>query len=171
MRTPSLQMYRRPACTWSPCILLLVSLVAATPGVHASLPRHRQPKLLVQTVQHLENKWLAAQMAGNSTVMANMLADDYLGISPDGTLETKAETLAAYKNGTLHFTTMEPSDRKIRIYGSTAVVVSKVEVAGTRNGEDLSGRYRYTRVYHYDGTTWKIVSFEASPIRESAHKP
>lgn len=153
---------------WNQCTLLVVSLAMAAPVTQAAIAHHHQPKAIVQTIEHLESKWVAAQMVGNTTAMASMMADDYLGISPDGTLETKADTLAAYKNGTLHFTALQTSDRKIRLYGSTAVVVSKAEASGTRNGEPIGGHYRYTRVYHFNGTAWKIVSFEASPIGRAA---
>jgi hypothetical protein len=46
------------------------------------------------------------------------------------------------------------------------VVISTAEVSGTYSGRPINGRYRYTRVYHFDGANWKIVSFEASRIRE-----
>ncbi len=99
-----------------------------------------------------------------------MMAEDYLGISPNGTLQSKAETLAAFKNETIRLTAITPSEKKIRIYGSTAVVVSKAEVTGTSKGKDISGHYRYTRVYHNNGSAWKIVSFEANRIRDRASK-
>ena len=98
------------------------------------------------------------------------MAEDYLGISPNGTLESKAETLAAIKSGAVHLSTIALSEKKIRIYGNTAVVVSKATVTGAGNGQDFSGHYRYTRVYHYNGSTWKIVSFEASKIRERENR-
>ena len=101
--------------------------------------------------------------------MANMLSDDYLGIYGDGTLATKAETLTGVQKGAAHFTQIDTSDQKIRVFGTTAVVVSKAEVAGTNDGEDISGRYRYTRVYHRSNGVWKIVSFEASTLHEHRH--
>ena len=59
------------------------------------------------------------------------------------------------------------SDRKIRFYGKTAVVTSKAEVTGVMEGNNANGNYRYTRVYVRDPRGgWKIVSFEASRIKE-----
>jgi ketosteroid isomerase-like protein len=46
-------------------------------------------------------------------------------------------------------------------------VTSLAEVKGTAGDGDISGSYRYTRVYVRDAQgAWKIVSFEASRIRE-----
>lgn len=131
------------------------------------MPRpHRQPKQIVRTIIHLEQRWQQAELASNVAVMASMLSDNYLAISPGGMLATKAETLASFRNGSTHFIVIDVSDRKIRIFGSTAVVVSKAAATGVSNGESLHGRFRYTRVYHRTNGVWKIVSFEASSIRE-----
>ena len=106
-----------------------------------------------------------AELTGNAAVMAAMLSDDYLGIYSDGTLATKAETLDSLKDGSTHFSEIYIFDRKIRVFGGTAVVTSKARVSGVHDGENVHGLYRYTRVYHHHNGTWKIVSFEASTIR------
>ncbi len=149
----------------------MMFLMLCVPAASAkSIPHpHRQPRQVVRIIEKLEAQWQQAELHGNTAVMANMLSDDYLGIYGDGTLATKAETLANFKNSTIHFTEIDTSDRKIRVFGSTAVVVSKAEVAGVNDGEDISGHYRYTRVYHRINGVWKIVSFEASTIHERKH--
>jgi ketosteroid isomerase-like protein len=137
-----------------------------------SIPRpHRQPKGIVHTIQHLEAQWRLAQLKGDTATMANMLSSDYLGIYSDGTLATRNETLAAVRSGALHFTEMNVSDVKIRVFGTTVVVVSKAQVQGSKDGESIDGSYRYTRVYHRINGAWKIVSFEASSLRHHRHHP
>jgi len=149
-------------------ILLLVLAVSA--ALAASIPRpHHQPRQIVHTIETLEQQLQQAELDGNTTVMASMLSDDYLGIYGDGTLATKAETLAGFKSGATHFTKLNTSDRKIRVYGSTVVVVSRAEVAGVNHGDNINGHYRYTRVYHRSNGVWKVVSFEASTIHEHGH--
>jgi len=55
----------------------------------------------------------------------------------------------------------------VRFYGTTALVTSRAEVSGSTADGDISGSYRYTRVYVRDEQgVWKIVSFEASRIRD-----
>lgn len=135
-----------------------------------SMPRpHRQPRQVVRIIEQLEAQLRQAELDGNTTVIANMLSDDYLGIYADGTLATKGETIASFKSGATHFTQIDTSDRKIRVFGTTVVVVSRAQVAGTNDGEDISGVYRYTRVYHRINRVWKIVSFEASTLHEHHH--
>lgn len=118
-------------------------------------------------IEHLEDAWCSAILHGNSTAMDALLADDYMSISATGILQSKDQTLANLRAGSLHFTSIELSDRKIRFYGTTALVTSRAEVSGKGPDGDLSGSYRYTRVYVKDVRgVWRIVSFEASKIKE-----
>lgn len=151
---------------WKVFWLLLVC-TAIPAAAHASIPRpHRQPRQVVHIIENLERRWQRAELDANTTIMSSMLSDDYLGISANGMLSTKAETLENFKNGAIHFSAMNAGARKIRVYGSTAVVVSRAQVTGTQEGEDISGHYRYTRVYHRRNGVWQIVSFEASRIHQ-----
>jgi len=106
-------------------------------------------------------------LKSNIAVMGSLLADDYMAITASGTLQTKEQTLASLRAGRTHFTSLAISDRKVRFYGSTALVTSVADIQGTTGEGNVSGSYRYTRVYVRDAVgAWKIVSFEVSRIRE-----
>lgn len=149
--------------------MFLLVLCATSAGAKSIPHPHRQPKQIVRIIEQLEEQWRQAELHADTSVMANMLSDDYLGIYADGMLATKAETLAGFEDGKAHFTQIDTSDRKIRVFGTTAVVTSKARVVGTTDGIDISGLYRYTRVYHRSSGVWKIVSFEASTLHEHDH--
>lgn len=118
-------------------------------------------------IDHLEEKWRDAILSQNSTAMDSLLADDYMGITASGTLQSKQEALANLRSGHVHLTTLDVSDRKVRFYGKTALVTSLAAIEGTNAEGSISGSYRYTRVYvRQTQGDWKIVSFEASRIRE-----
>jgi ketosteroid isomerase-like protein len=135
-----------------------VARPAGPPGPHKH--EHRQ------AIDRLENQWRDALMKSNTAEMEKLLADDYLAITASGTLQTRDEALASLRSGQTHIATLNISDRKVRFYGTTALVTSLAEVQGTTAEGDLSGSYRYTHVYARDAQgAWKIVSFEASKIR------
>jgi ketosteroid isomerase-like protein len=115
-------------------------------------------------IEGLELDWRQAQLTNNVSEVDRLLADDYLGISANGTLETKADELTRRRNGSLHITQLDLSDIKVRIYGDTAVVTSKAALVGKNGDRDISGRFRYTRVYSNRNGQWRIVSFEASRV-------
>jgi ketosteroid isomerase-like protein len=136
-----------------------VPLQAGMPKVQKHESRHE--------IDQLEETWREALLKSNTAAMQNLLADDYLAITASGTLQTKDQTLASLRSGRMHLTTLEISDRKVRFYGTTALVTSLAAVQGTTEDGELSGSYRYTRVYVRNAQgAWKIVSFEASRIHE-----
>ncbi|MGC2400667.1 MAG: nuclear transport factor 2 family protein [Acidobacteriaceae bacterium] len=143
--------------------LSLVLMFAFGSASHALavFPHHENAH---KEIEGLELDWRQAQLTNNVSEVDRLLADDYLGISANGTLETKADELARRRNGSLNITHLELSDIKVRIYGDTAVVTSKADLVGKYGDRDISGRYRYTRVYSNRDGQWRIVSFEASRV-------
>ena len=118
-------------------------------------------------IDQLEDEWRNAVLTSDTKEMDSLLAEDYISITPSGTVQTKEETLANLRAGRVHFTTLTISDRKVRFYGSTAVVTSLANVQATTSDGEIGGDYRYTRVYAKDPQgRWRIVSFEASRVRE-----
>jgi ketosteroid isomerase-like protein len=148
---------------------IVLFLAACLPGipvpVHAAaVPLLHHDDHLRKEIENLETQWRAALMQNDVATINRLLADDYLGINPNGTLETKADALALRRSGMMKISSMDPINMKVRVYGDTAVVTSRVTVAGHDGERDISGTYHYTRVYSRRSGEWKVVSFEASRI-------
>jgi ketosteroid isomerase-like protein len=143
---------------------LFLSLCAVP--LFAGLPRVQKHEFRHE-IDQLEETWRTAVLKGDTNTISSLLADDYMAITPSGTLQTKEESLASLRSGGTHFISLDISDRKVRFYGDTAVVTSLADVQATTPNGDVSGAYRYTRVYVRDEQgAWKIVSFEASRITQ-----
>lgn len=135
--------------------------------LYAGLPIPQKKEENRHQIDKLEEVWRNALLTSNTSAMDSLLADDYMAITPSGTLQTKEETLASLRAGRVHFVQLNISDRKVRFYGTTAVVTSLADVQATTAEGNVSGNYRYTRVYVRDAQgRWKIVSFEANRVRE-----
>jgi len=153
-------------------VLFLAPVSGALPRqAHRSTPRVQKHESRHE-IDQLEEQWRTAILKGDTASMNSLLADDYMAISPFGTLQTKEEALDNLRSGRWRITTLTLSDRKVRFYGSTAIVTSIAQVEGASPDGDMSGDYRYTRVYARDAHgQWKIVNFEANRIRQPAeHK-
>jgi ketosteroid isomerase-like protein len=163
---PLLARHRRKKHSPLVAAVLFVLVCVAPLALNAGMPRAQKHESRHE-IDQLEETWRDAILKSNTTVMDGLLADDYMAITASGMLQTKEQALASLRAGRMHFTTLDISDRKVRFYGSTALVTSLAEVQGTTNDGEVSGSYRYTRVYVKDAQgAWKIVSFEVSKIRE-----
>jgi ketosteroid isomerase-like protein len=143
--------------------LVLMFACGSASQALAVFPHHENAH---KEIEGLELDWRQAQLTNNVSAVDRLLAEDYLGISSNGTLETKADELARRRSGSLHITHLDLSDIKVRIYGDTAVVTSRADLVGKNGDRDISGRYRYTRVYSNRDGQWRIVSFEASRVSD-----
>lgn len=130
-----------------------------------ALPHH-ESRAIHKEIEGLEQQWRQAVINNNVGQMDHLLADDYIGITSNGTVENKAQALAQRRAGTVRITKLDLSDVHVRVYGDTAVVTSVADLVGTNGASDISGEYRYTRVYNHRLGQWKIVSFEASRMHD-----
>jgi ketosteroid isomerase-like protein len=159
------------------CVALVLVAEFGGSAARAAAQPANQPVPMPRAVKHesrheidqIEERWRTAMLKGDSSALNAMLADDYTAITASGNLQNKDEALASMNARGLHFTTFEISDRKVRFYGTTAVVTSLANVEATTDNRDFSGSFRYTRVYVRNAQgQWKIVSFEASRLRPGA---
>jgi ketosteroid isomerase-like protein len=105
----------------------------------------------------------------DTATLQRMLADDWVGIGPDGKRHTKADILAGLKAHKGVITSVTLDSIIVRVYGDTAVVTGNDdEIHTSMDGKDVSGRYAWTDIYvkHKD-ESWKIVASHTSTISTS----
>ncbi len=126
-----------------------------------------QKNLEKRQIAQMERQWRAALLSGNTNALSALISDTYVGIGPNGTIFNKTEEIQATASGENRFQRLHLEERKIRIYGTTAVVTSKVLVQGFYANQPVLGEYRYTRVWSFEDSRWRVVSFEANRIDDS----
>jgi hypothetical protein len=60
--------------------------------------------------------------------------------------------------------TIEPSDQKARVFGSTAIVTGGASVHVVQNGNDLTFKIRYTNTHLNRGGAWQMVAWQATRL-------
>ena len=149
-------------------VIPLLAMSFCSLSLHAD-EHGRRLKEARRQIERLESQFREAILKKDVATLDKMTADDYIGIGPTGVLQTKQQMIASRATNKVSFQKIEYSDTKIRVYGDSAVVTTTAEVEGHTDVDgDLSGKYRFTRVYsrHNDKGSWLIVSFEASKVKE-----
>lgn len=156
----------RSARTSISSIALVIAILLVAPMLHGAM-FHDAHHVWRNELFQMEDNWRSALLRNNANAMSALLADDYMAITVNGMLESREQTLAHMRSGVLRIRSLAISDRKVRFYGGTAVVTCLAQVSGSTHEGDVTGSYRYTHVWVRDGKgPWKIVSFEASRIRD-----
>jgi ketosteroid isomerase-like protein len=154
---------RRPAIQCFLLLALIACFGACNLQAGQTKPKKHEGR---HEIFDLEDAWRNAVLKSDTNALSALLAEDYMAITANGTLQTKQEALANMRGHRVRINTLLLSDRKVRFYGNTALVTSLAEVAGTTPEGEISGSFRYSRVYVRDAQgKWKIVSFESSKLR------
>lgn len=147
--------------------MLLVSVLAGmVVQARAGKPHPARTHEYKHEVEVLEGQWREALLNGDAAAMDKLLSDDYVGISMDGQVNTKAQQLERIRQRKLVLTQIDQGEMKVKLLGQVAIVTSSLTVAGTNDDLPFSGVYRYMRVYHrLPGEGWQTTSFEVTRIR------
>ncbi len=108
---------------------------------------------------------IAGELAKNdSDAVAKHYTEDYILITPQGAMQTKAERLADMKSGKSKFESFAYEDIKVRTIGDAAVATATVRAKGTTEGAAVAPNIRATLVFKKTPEGWKVVSGQATAI-------
>jgi hypothetical protein len=122
----------------------------------AASATNRNEKELMET----EDKWLEAGIRGDARVAALLLAEDYQGMTPTGSVEDKAQFVAGIRAGSLRADSYHQDERYVRILGETAVSTGRLSL----KQQDGFTQTRYTRVYVRRQGRWQLFVMQTTRI-------
>lgn len=117
-----------------------------------------------QEIRELESQIAKAVVAGDAAFVERVWADDFSYTGVRGEVRNKADILADLRSGTLKFDKLEFDDIRVRLYGDTAVATGRATTKGRGPTGEISGLFRYTRVYVRRAGRWQLASFQGTPI-------
>ena len=115
---------------------LVLSLMILAPGrLLPAQPPANSPQRDLEVLRRLEEEYLRAEIEDDTAIAGTILADDYVGLKPDGSTSTKADVLSRLDR---HERRREPylitaTNMRQHLFGDTACVT-------------------YTKVYTKPGT-------------------
>ena len=105
-------------------------------------------------------------LASDVAVLDELIADDLVFATYDGRVATKAEDLAAHRDGVLRLAVLDPSDRHVRTAEGAIVVSVRVHAVGTYMGQHVDSTFRYIRIWMVRDGSWKIVAGQMTQVSE-----
>lgn len=114
-----------------------------------------------------DDRRIVARAEGDAQTLSRIYADDYSLITAEGAVRSKAVQLSELRSGRLHFALLKPLEREVRLYGQTALVISRDPAGIVRNGQQIGGDLRMTRLYVWRQGRWQLVSAQATRVVQS----
>jgi len=145
------------------CICFLSLVFAAAMPVQAKQPKADSDAPVSQTLQAMEQAWLNAEKNHDAAAFENLVADDWIAISPDGKSQTKAERAAEIKTADITSATL--GDMKVRVFGDTAVVTGTDDEITLKDGKKSVDHYVWTDVFVKRNGKWLGVASQTTQIK------
>ena len=113
-----------------------------------------------------ERQWAESVASGDTSAIERILADDFVGVSPEGTLYDKKKMVAHTRTAPETFVSNHINEVKVRFYGDTAAAQGN-ESWEQRKGEPRYGRFVWTDTWIRHNGQWQIVAAEDLTVAET----
>jgi uncharacterized protein (TIGR02246 family) len=119
-----------------------------------------------QALKEIENKWANAYLKGDAATIGDILADDFVGVSLEGKVQSRADVMAEAKRSKV--TRSAASDIRVRLLGPDAAVVTGIwSGAGTDPaGHKFDLTSRWTDIFMRKDGKWKCVAQQSTLIQK-----
>jgi hypothetical protein len=143
---------------------LLVTVVACAlllPLWGADLGQQESERVIVE----YERQWAESSASGKTEQLEKFLADDFVGVDPNGQLYNKAKEIADTRHDFKDYNYNHLNEVKVRFFGDTAVAQGS-ESWHRRTGEPKFGRFVWTDTWIRRNGQWQVVAAEDLTIPE-----
>jgi ketosteroid isomerase-like protein len=106
----------------------------------------------------LENAWTQAELRNDATALGKLVADAFVVTQPDGSIQTKPETLAYVGDKTNHWDAVASENMKVHIDGDTAVVTGTYHEKGTSAGKPFENNGFFTDTWVRRKGKWLCIA-------------
>jgi ketosteroid isomerase-like protein len=133
-------------------------LAAAAPATPALAQASATASVDTTALEALNRDWLTAYKTRDVAALDRVLADDFQGIYPGGSVLTKADVLKLAANPERAVSSIAWENLQIKVFGDVALVTAQVRMAGTNAGKPFTGANDYADVYVKRSGTWRAIS-------------
>lgn len=114
-----------------------------------------------------DDAFFTALVSADAVALDALLADDFAIVDVmRGGVTDKAAFVAAAGEGQVVFDTIEPAERRVRLYDGTAVITGRTAMSGSFAGAPFSAASRYTHVFADQEGRWRLVAAQGTQIVE-----
>jgi hypothetical protein len=146
-------------------LMLLAMTVSAFGGIAGAQDKTDVTAIFSESeALNMAQEW--ATLVGQASVveLEKLLNDKYVHIHATALVESKAQFLEAFKNGSRRYDPIKLEEVNVRIFGSSAVVTGKFNLKAFVRERTLEGVNRFGLILVKTNSGQQVVSFQATPI-------
>ena len=129
-------------------------------------PAAQQTGPVEQELTKLDRELMDAAVRNDQTLMQRLAVERHVFINPAGGVQERGDTRGP------KIESIQPEDVQVRVHGDTAILIGRATVkGGFPDGRDISGAYRYMRVFVKQQGQWKLAATQITAIQEATPAP
>jgi hypothetical protein len=114
-----------------------------------------------QALMRLDRELMDAAMRNDKATMERIELATAIFINPGGGIEERGQPGTAGPK----IESIETQDVRVRVHGDTAILTGRANVKGRfANGADITGSYRYMRVFVKTKGEWRVAATQVTRI-------
>jgi ketosteroid isomerase-like protein len=136
------------------CLVLTAALSGQSPGQAAA----------EAAVRKAESDRFTAMIKADVAALDKLLGNDLVYTHGDARRIDKAAFISDFKTGAFKYTTIEPTEMTVKVYGDVAVVTGAAGMHIVNNGTPADIKIRYTNVHVRRNGAWQMVAWQATRL-------
>ena len=112
----------------------------------------------------LEDERFGAMVARDFARLQLLVHDDLMYTHSSGVVDGKASWLDSMKSGRVKYKRADCSERKVRLYGDTALISGRAQIEAEIGGEAKTLRLRFLNVWTRTSRGWQFVAWQSTPL-------
>ncbi|HEV7646219.1 MAG TPA: nuclear transport factor 2 family protein [Pyrinomonadaceae bacterium] len=147
-------------------LIILVSIPAF--AQKSSIPTNVQKD--IDAIKKMETEINAGFLKGNADANDKYASPNMIFTAPDGMRLSRDIISMSIRNGMLKFTQSTISDLHVKVFIDTAIATYDTDDKGTFNGQDISGKTRWTDTWARINGNWMLIAIAGSMFPEDSPK-
>jgi hypothetical protein len=116
-------------------------------------------------IEALEIRLIEAMKTSNVAELEALLSDSLIFTNHNGHLVSKEDDLNAHRSGEMEIYTLDTSAQLVQVLNNDTAIVSVIkDMSLAFAGHTSIGMFRYTRMWHNNGTAWQVVAAHSSQV-------
>ena len=112
----------------------------------------------------LEEERFAAMIARDFPRLQLLVHDELMYTHSSGVVDGKATWLDAMKSGRVKYKKAQCTERKVRMYGDTALITGRAQIEAEIGGEPKTLKLLFLNVWTKTAQGWKFVAWQSTPL-------
>jgi ketosteroid isomerase-like protein len=109
-------------------------------------------------IRSMELKWTESYKQRQVTILASLLAEDFIITIEDGTTYGKTGYISHSAEPGVKVEVAQMTDLKVRMHGTAAIVTGAYYEKGESKGKRYEYRDRFTDIWMKSGGKWQVVA-------------